>query len=90
MEFVHCGTILLRNKVCCDLSLYAVNVRTVARIHFDDFAFVDKEGHAYFYASLEFCRLERVGSGIAFETRLGVNDLELRLDGHFSVEKART
>ena len=60
MEFVHCGTILLRNKVCCDLSLYAVNVRTVARIDFDDFAFVDEERHAHFHASLELCRLERV------------------------------
>ena len=86
MEFVHCGTILLRNKVCCDLSLYAVTVRTVPRIHFEDFAFVDKEGHAYFYASLEFCRLERVGSGIAFETRLGVNNLEFGLHGHLGEE----
>ena len=56
----------------------------------NDFAIVDEEGHAHFYARLEFCRLERVGSGVALETRFGVNDFELRLDGHFSVEKART
>ena len=72
------------------LCLHAVHVRTVARIDFDDFAFVDEERHAHFHARLELCRLERVGSRVAFEARFGVNDFELRLDGHFSVEKART
>ena len=30
------------------------------------------------------------GSRVAFDAQFGVNDFELRLDGHFSVEKART
>ena len=42
------------------LCLDAVHVRTVARIDFDDFAFVDEERHAHFHARLDLCRLERV------------------------------
>ena len=36
------------------LCFHAVEVRTVASVDFDDFAFVNEEGHTHFHAGFEF------------------------------------
>ena len=68
------------------LSLYAVEVRAVARIHFDDFAFVDEERYTNFNTRFQLSGLCSVGSRVTLEARFRVNNLQLSLHGHFSEE----
>ena len=68
------------------LSLYAVYVRTVTRVNFNHFSFIDEERNTNFSTSFKLGRLQRVGGGVALETWLGVNNLELGLHWHFSIE----
>ena len=78
--------ILYQNYLSTGLLLYTVEVRTIASVDFDDFAFVDEEGHTHFHAGFEFSGLEGVSGGVAFETGLSVNNLEFGLHGHFCEE----
>lgn len=66
--------------------LYAVEIGAVAGVNLNGLTFVDKERHANFNASLHLCRLQCVGGGITLQTRFGIDDFELRLDGHLGIE----
>ena len=85
VRFIHIAPFLY-NRPNFLLCLYAVYVGTVAGIYFNDFALVDKEGHAYLSTCFKRRGLQGVGGGVAFESGLGVGDFQLRLDGHFCVE----
>ena len=67
--------IYLRNVVLAD----TLAVRTVACVDTDHFAFVDEERNAYLSAGFNRSRLEGVGSGIAFQTRLRIGNGQLYL-----------
>ena len=63
---------------------HAADVAAVAGIDFDRVAFIHEQRNTYLGASLYSGGLEGVGGCIAFDTGLGICDLEHSLDRHFS------
>ena len=59
------------------LLLRARDVFAAARVDANDFAFVDEERHAHDGTGFELRRLLATGGGVAAQTRIGLNDLQL-------------
>ena len=64
----------------------ALAVAAVAGVHTYDLALVDEQRHADLGTGLQSSRFEGVGSGVAFQTRLGIGDSQLYLGRQLSKE----
>ena len=68
------------------LFLDALQITAVTSVNLNEVAFVDEEGNAHLNASLQRSGLQGVGSGIALDAGLRVNNAEVGLHGHLCIE----